>query len=508
MPIKTRKVWEYGDFQTPLGLSERICQLLVSTGVTPATILEPTCGQGSFLCAAADAFPESGLIGVEINPEHLQVARTALNAECVSGRQVDLYEGNFFDFPWGELLKDLSGSLLILGNPPWVTSAELGALASSNLPVKRNVHNHRGIDSITGKSNFDISEWMLLRYLDWLEERGGYIAVLVKTVVARKILHQAWKSAYPIKGAKIYPIDAMRHFGASVDACLFLAHVEPGATSISCDVFEDFQVHQPSHKIGFEDGRLIGNMDDYLKWRHLAGVDQHYVWRSGIKHDCSSIMELVAVDGHFRNGLGEEIMLEEDFVYPMLKSSDVNRDQARRDRYMLVPQRMTGEETRHIHHSAPLTWEYLQRHAAILGRRGSSIYRNRPPFSVFGVGDYSFAPWKVAISGFYKKLRFVPVGPLASRPTVLDDTVYFLPCQSEAEALFISQLLNSNMVQEFYSAMIFWTDKRPITSEVLRRLDLARAALELGRVNEYEYFHRQRGIASSRQLAMFDSPAS
>jgi hypothetical protein len=112
----------------------------------------------------------------------------------------------------------------------------------------------------------------------------------------------------------------------------------------------------------------------------------------------------------------------------------------------------------------------------------------RPQFSIFGVGEYSFAPWKVAISGFYKRLAFSKIGPVAGRPAVFDDTVYFLPCQCEEEADFLSGLLNSRAAQEFLGAMIFWSDKRPITIELLKRLSLRRLADELGQGAVYNRF--------------------
>jgi hypothetical protein len=84
-----------------------------------------------------------------------------------------------------------------------------------------------------------------------------------------------------------------------------------------------------------------------------------------------------------------------------------------------------------LQRSAPKAWQYLLANGAVLAKRGSSIYRNRPRFSIFGVGEYSFSPWKVAISGLYKKLEFVEVPPFRDRPVVLDDTCYFFPCQSK-----------------------------------------------------------------------------
>jgi len=155
---------------------------------------------------------------------------------------------------------------------------------------------------------------------------------------------------------------------------------------------------------------------------------------------------------------------------------------------MLVPQRIIGEDTRQIRQLAPKTWQYLQRHAQLLDRRASSVYRNRPRFSVFGVGDYSFAHWKVAISGFYKKLDFKVVGPYGEKPVVLDDTCYFVACRTRKEAFFVAELLNSDIAKEFFSAFIFWDEKRPVTVEILKRLDLLALARELGIEKTLEQF--------------------
>lgn len=232
--------------------------------------------------------------------------------------------------------------------------------------------------------------------------------------------------------------------------------------------------------IGWRDSQLVADVPAYERWKHLAG-DGPYQWRSGVKHDCSKVMELRKEAAGYRNGLGELAELEDDYVYPMLKSSEVANGHIDHPvRWMLVPQRAVGQDTGRVRKSAPKTWAYLERHGEALDRRGSSIYRNRPRFSVFGVGAYTFAPWKVAISGFYKRLSFAVVGSSEGRPIVFDDTVYFVACQSEEEARFVASLLNNEITKEFFSAFIFWDAKRPITVDLLRRIDLRAIAREVG----------------------------
>jgi len=149
-------------------------------------------------------------------------------------------------------------------------------------------------------------------------------------------------------------------------------------------------------------------------------------------------------------------------------------------RWVIVTQKTVGQNTDSIQTNAPKTWRYLNRHAALLDARRSRIYRKRPRFSVFGVGDYTFAPWKVGVCSLYKKLAFRTVGKHAGKPVVLDDTSYFLPCYSRAEAELVARLLNSDVAKDFFSAFIFWDAKRPITVQILGQLSLLSLASELG----------------------------
>jgi hypothetical protein len=192
-------------------------------------------------------------------------------------------------------------------------------------------------------------------------------------------------------------------------------------------------------------------------------------------------------------------------MYPMLKSSEITKGRSKEPtRWMLVTQKAVGDETAVIRIVAPQTWEYLQRQGNLLDRRASSIYRNRPRFSVFGVGDYTFAHWKVAISGFYKQINFATIGPFAEKPVVLDDTSSFVSCQSEQEARYIAGLLNSQPAREFFSAFVFWDAKRPITIDMLRRLDLSALAYQLGSEDTLASFHaKKRKDQPHRQPELF-----
>ena len=495
---------EFGDFQTPSILAERVCTLLADTGYQPTSLLEPTCGVGNFLIAALDRFPQVNFgLGLDINEEYLHRLSEKISAKSYDDK-VKLLHENFFNVDWSHLLRKLTEPILVVGNPPWVTNSTLGTLGSSNLPKKSNFQNFNGLDAITGKSNFDISEWMIIKLLELLDGRQATVAMLCKTAVARKVLTHAWKNDLSLTDSEIHPIDAAESFGAAVDACLLICELSRTGHNKNCRVHRELGLSDSSSTFGYHDGRLIADVAAYERWKHLSGKEI-YKWRSGVKHDCSKVMELRKEGERYRNGHDEIVELEDDYLFPMLKSSEITNGRSKEpSRWMLLTQTAVGDETSVISIIAPKTWQYLLNQAHLLDRRAGSIYRNRPRFSIFGVGDYTFAPWKVAISGFYKQLKFATVGPYEGRCVVLDDTSYFTACECEEEARFIAGLLNSSPAREFYSSFIFWDSKRPITIDTLSKLDLSLLSDELGCTAEFDRFRAmKRKNQSYRQTELF-----
>ena len=226
----------YGDFQTPDILCERVCRLVRSLKIFPKSIVESTCGAGSFFHASADKFPEcERLPGFGISPDYVKMSQTVKGAS--------VYCEDFFKKNWTATCNRLSEPILVLGNPPWVTNATMRALGGKNLPVKSDSQGLSEIDTITGKSNFDISEWMLSHLYERLSGRSATITMLCKTTVACKVLKYAWTRHLQVGESAMYLIDAPKHFGASVDACLLISILEPGSYSQECKVYRNLEAH-------------------------------------------------------------------------------------------------------------------------------------------------------------------------------------------------------------------------------------------------------------------------
>ena len=464
---------DLGDFQTPLPLVKEVLKYLTSLNKVWTRVLEPTCGQGNFIKGLLDAnMCLKEIQGIELQERYVKKASViASTKEPVS---VAIRQANIFDVDLGTDLrwKD-GGGLLVIGNPPWVTNSELSTLQSSNLPIKTNFKKLAGFDAMTGSSNFDIAECIILKLIRELSSAQPTIAMLCKTLVARNVLQFAADINLPISGACIRKIDSKEHFGAMVDACLFCMDVGLENRCYQAGVYSDLDAVEPGSVMGVVRGKLVSNIGISENIALLDGMCP-LVWRQGVKHDAASVVELTYnSSGQLFNKQGELVDVEQEYIYPLLKSSDLGGKEKERSRKaVIVTQHRIGEDTLAIRDNAPKLWKYLIKYQEVFKKRKSSIYEGHPPFSMFGVGDYSFAPYKVAVSGMYKTFRFSVVGPVNDRPVIFDDTCYFIPCASAKQASFVLSLLNDQLCHDFLQSIVFWDAKRPITKKLLQRVNL------------------------------------
>ncbi len=474
---------EWGDFQTPPGLARQVCRYLVETGASPTVVVEPTYGLGNFILATLEMFPTVKLVyGVELQEKYEWHLKIALLIKALLGRpvtaEIELHQDNVFahQFP-DHILK--AQNLLVIGNPPWVTNAELGALESRNLPQKQNLKSLNGLDALTGKSNFDISEYILLRLLDWFSHRPGILAMLCKNSMAKNIIEILPKRQFRVSNIRTLEINATREFGAAVDACLLVMELGVPRPEQVCQVAPLENPRSVARVFGWVGDKFVSNVQDYLANSEFDGKSA-LVWRQGLKHDCARIMELDASAETLTNGNGETAEVEEEHLYWLLKSSALRHfepDPPRKK--VIVTQNRLGEDTSVLRVKAPKLWKYLVKNSQYFEKRKSSIYRDRPRFSIFGVGEYSFKNYKVAISGLYKEPNFSLVCPIDNRPVMLDDTCYFVGFDAYREALFTASLFNSPPVKRFLRSIVFTDAKRPYTKEALMRVNVTHALSHL-----------------------------
>ena len=112
---------------------------------------------------------------------------------------------------------------------------------------------------------------------------------------------------------------------------------------LTCDEFNFYNLKYLS-TFGWYNEKFVSSIHDYKKSFKIDGKS-FFTWRSGVKHDCSKIMELDKVDNLYFNKLGQEVNLEDDLVYGILKSSDLKSLELKKPRkFTIITQKKIGQK--------------------------------------------------------------------------------------------------------------------------------------------------------------------
>ena len=489
---------EYGDYQTPVDFAKKVCNYLCEhRHIEPSAIVEPTCGLGNFLKSSL-IFNAGEYYGIEINPEYCTECQSNINDD-----RVKIINSDFFAFSSKALIKD-KRQILVIGNPPWVTNSILSALGSENLPVKANFKELKGIDAITGASNFDICEYIILQLINEYRDTNTVISMICKTSVARNVFKELKRNFVSFSSYDILEFDASKVFGISASACVLVIQLsEKQNTNDCCNIYDFEYPETVKSQFGYENGQFYSTLG-----ADIENFDGHcfFEWRQGVKHDCSKIMELTLSDGKLKNGYKKTVCIEDDIVFPLIKSSmfktPIIHDFSK---FVIVTQKKAREKTHHLEKEVPKTWEYLNENIELFENRKSSIYRGAPAFSMFGVGNYSYSKYKVGVSGFYKKPLFSVLYSDDEKPVMTDDTSYFICFENYDMAYVAMLLLNSKKVQNFLTSIAFLDAKRPYTKKVLERIDFGKIveSLSIDDLTETEYNLRLTNYISTSMYNTF-----
>lgn len=105
----------------------------------------------------------------------------------------------------------------------------------------------------------------------------------------------------------------------------------------------------------------------------------------------------------------------------------------------------------------------------------------------------------------YEKIIFSAIGNVAGKPIMVDDTCYFIPCESEEEAVLVADLLNSEVCINFIKSLVFFDAKRPVNIDILRRVDIKKLA-EAQNLTDIvlQYLPYAQQFMSPQQLLIFE----
>jgi hypothetical protein len=511
-----------GEYYTPRGVAELAVEALNVENRAAETFLDPGCGSGVFLAvcidrkldALADDLPPDECVrtitdtvyGIDLNPVAVKSAKLsyvlsllpALAAADVESVEVPVYLADSLGLtrdqgaPIGNSTADDRVDHLV-GNPPWITWNNLTEAlkdAWRDAEAERlDLLPHEGAAARLGHGNDDVSlpfAWVCIdRYL----RAGGDASFVLKRDVmkgpAGKLLRTGTVGERSVSVRFVHDFTDLRPFGEQVDAATAVytleTGVEPAFPIAAVSWTRDSDAPEYSTAEGVreslareETGFVPVESDEPTSaWvredveRRALGECDHGI-RHGLKDDAKAVFSLD------RSQLDD---LESDRIYPYLTSRHVVKYGLFGHDLHLVPMDKAGEENEaELRSRWPRTYDYLDANRERLADRASSWLEEGPFYNVFGLGEYTWADYKVVWCRLGFKPHFAVVSTvedpdLGEKPVVPGDHCMFVATDDEREAHFLTALLNSAPYQQCLRSVAS-EGKASLSKTVVSKLEL------------------------------------
>jgi len=145
--------------------------------------------------------------------------------------------------------------------------------------------------------------------------------------------------------------------------------------------------------------------------------------------------------------------IEPDLLYPLLRGRDVQRWKAEPSAWILITHLpgmgLKAIPEKEMQTDYPRTYGYLKRFEEVLRERRSRgisdmLKKGAPFYTMFAVGTYTFAPWKVVWPNIASALNAAVVAFSEGKVVVPQHIVTLVACETEDEAHYICALINSS----------------------------------------------------------------
>jgi hypothetical protein len=480
-----------GEYYTPRGIAGLAVDSLAIEDMAAASMLDPGCGSGVFLtvcierklAAMADRPPAQtvdaitkSVFGVDLNPVAVKTSKLSyllalvpvLGAETVETVELPVRCADALGLSQTSSLWSQLRVEYLVGNPPWITWDRLGDQLKNRLR-ERYVEElgllpHEGASARLGHSNDDIAipfVWICIhRYL----RDSGEASVVMKrdllTGPAGAVLRRLRVGDRPLAARHVHDFTGLRPFGEQVgaDAAIYTLRADtepsfPVETTAWSGGSADFSTRASIEASLRQTATTLSPLDPEDRtssWvradaeRGALGSTAHEI-RHGVKDDAE------AVFGIERAQLDQ---LDAEFVYPYLKSRHVVKYGLFGHEIRLVPIKTANEDNEAaMREQYPATYQYLSDHRGQLTARSSSWLDDGTFYNIFGVGEYTWSPYKVVWCRLGFKPHFAVVSTvedrdLGAKTVVPGDHCMFISTDSEQEAHALCALLNSAVYQK------------------------------------------------------------
>lgn len=409
---------------------------------------------------------------------------------------------------WARIIKNAFAPLFnnefnyVAGNPPWVNWESLPEnyrRDTFELWQEHKLFSYKGFEAILGKAKDDISILMLYVAMDKYLKKGGKLGFLITQSVFKtagagqgfrrfrlgngepiQVQHvDDMVNLQPFEGASnrtsVVILQKGRPTKYPMPSYLYWKKTVRGK-SIAIDSSLDDVLQMTARKAFAAepvDGKdltspwLTGKPRAIKAVRKILGQSD-YAAHAGVYSGGANGVYWVDIIGKRPDGLvvvsnitkgakreveSIQMAIEPDILYPLLRGRDVKRWHAEPSAHTLVTHlpgmRLNAITENEIKTDYPKTYLYLKRFETVLRERAAyrRYFRSDAPFySMFDVGDYTFAPYKVVWPNIASEIVSAVISTQETKSILPQHIVTLVACQSLAEAHYVCALMNSRVV--------------------------------------------------------------
>jgi hypothetical protein len=395
---------------------------------------------------------------------------------------------------------------LVAGNPPWVLWDNLPREyreESANIWSEHHLFPHKGMDARLGKAKDDISILMTYQVCDSLLKRGGRLGFVITQSVFKtsgggqgfrrfqlgteeflKVIHvddmvdfqpfedasnrtailileKGRKTEYPVP----YTVWQKTVRGKSVAFDLTLDEVS-GITRRLHYLGEPVRKADPTSswlttrpKLVKVIRKMLGQSDYTARAGAYSGGANAVFWLERIKPRMDGTILVQNITERAKREVEQvQTHIEADLIYPLLRGRDVKRWSAHPSAYILMTHgprdRLKAISEGDMQKDFPKAWAYLKHFENELRARAAfKLYFTRkaagktietgPFYSMFDVGEYTFAPHKVVWGRIGSSLAADAIEPDEGRAIIPQETHTLVAVLSRDEALYLAAVVNS-----------------------------------------------------------------
>jgi adenine-specific DNA-methyltransferase len=525
---------DLGEYFTPYWLTDRTIEMSGFKGDLNSILLDPGCGSGVFLLAAAEMKYQANkdksqeemmnsilrtVVGCDINPLCVLTAR--LNLVCWLALKFGLplpnvkipvlHYDTVFKRPASGQFDDINrvlpdGCDYLVGNPPWISwNSLLGGYRKQielELLPEYALFDFHGQEAQLGHSNDDYLVTFTLVTIHRYLKEGGLCSFIIKQPLLTNVSGKTFRrfSIHHVRenvrlGVKeVADLRKVNPFGIGNETAIIVLKREdktvypvPYETWSKSDgeiVVEKGEA-KPSNDRDITSPWVVLTPD--LKETEFMEGNCVYEIRHGLKHDVADVLIVRPIERNEDRLVVQRISeddkemyeVEVEAVYPFLQPRHISAWKFEGYTYAIIPQRKAGEDNEEkLARKLPLTYKYLERFKDRFTARKSRIFTQKPFYGLFGLGTYTWKPYKVCWCGLGFKPEFVVLSAIRDRMVgdklpIPDGTIYFIPLDRKEEAHFVCAVLNSELVRKFLSARS-GKSKRGLSKKVMEQLSLPR----------------------------------